>query len=77
MSWQLWVLVAAVVAAMVGLFVVKLRHAQEVFDEIVAHPETPTADEVARQRLARRPTPPRQRLAGHRLPHIAVHRRQH
>ena len=76
MSWQLWVLVATVVAAMVGLFVVKLRHAQEVFDEIVAHPERPTADEVARQRLAR--TPPRQRLGGHHhLPHVAGHRRHH
>jgi hypothetical protein len=68
-------LVATVVAAMVGLFVVKLRHAQEVFDEIVAHPETPTADEVARQRHAR--TPDRQRLLGHHHPHIAGHRRHH
>ncbi|MEU0089626.1 hypothetical protein [Kribbella sp. NPDC006257] len=75
MSWQLWVLIAAVVAAMVGLFVLKLRHAQEVFDEIVAHPETPTSDEVARHRLARTPaTPTRQRLVSHH-PHVAGHRR--
>ena len=75
MSWQLWVLVATVVAGMVGLFVLKLRHAQEVFDEIVGRPENPAIDEVARHRLAHDAT--RRRVVSH-PPHLAAHsRRQH
>jgi hypothetical protein len=72
MSWQLWVLVATVVAAMVGLFVLKLRHAQEVFDRIVGQPENAAADEVARHRLAREAT--RRRVFS--PPHVATHARR-
>ena len=74
MSWQLWVLVATVVAAMVGLFVLKLRHAQEVFDELVGRPDNAAADEVARRRLARETT--RRRFFSHH-PHIVGHSRRH
>ena len=75
MSWQLWVLVATVVAGMVGLFALKLRHAQEVFDRIVGKPDDTAADEVARHRLAHDAT--RRRVVSH-PPHLAAHsRRQH
>jgi hypothetical protein len=74
MSWQLWVLVATVVAGGVGLFVLKLRHAQEVFDEIVSHPDRPTSDEAAARRREREPV--RRRAISHQ-PNIAGHRRHH
>jgi hypothetical protein len=74
MSWQLWVLIATAVAAMVGLFVLKLRHAQQVFNRIVGQPEEPVADEVARHRLAHEAT---RRPAFSHHPHVAGHARRH
>jgi hypothetical protein len=80
MSWQLWVLVATAAAAMVGLFVLKVRNAQEVFERIVgpgdAVPDTVsdgTTDEVARRRLAH--SSAKSRMFQHH-PHVAGHRRQ-
>jgi hypothetical protein len=72
MSWQLWVLVATAAAAMVGLFVLKVRNAQEVFDRIVG-PDDAATDEVARRRLAH--SSAKHRIFHH--PYAAGHRRQH
>ena len=74
MNWQLWVLIATAVAALVGLFALKLRHAQEVFDRIVGQPENTAADEVARRRLARESTS--RRIFSHH-PHVAGDARRH
>jgi hypothetical protein len=74
MSWQLWVLVATVVAGMTGLFALKLRHAQEVFDRIVGKSDDTAADEVARHRLARDAT--RRPVVSHQ-PHMAAQSRRH
>ncbi|QNE19138.1 hypothetical protein F1D05_15975 [Kribbella qitaiheensis] len=77
MSWQLWVLVATAVAGGVGFFVLKLRHAEEIFNQIVgqtAGSTDPRADEVGRRRLERESN---RRGAFTHLPHIAGHRRHH
>ena len=50
MSWQLWVLIATVVSGLVGVLAVKLRQAQQVFDEIVGGPGESRPDDLARQR---------------------------
>lgn len=75
MSWQLWVLVATAVAAGAGLFWLKLRRAEEVFNRIVGQTAANTdtdADEVARRRLERESSR-RRTISQH--PHIAGHRR--
>jgi uncharacterized membrane protein len=54
MTWQLWVLVAAVFASgLLVVFVVRMRHAQQVFNRIVGQVDESRNDEIARHRRAR------------------------
>jgi hypothetical protein len=53
MIWQLWVLVAAAFgSALMVVFAVKMRNAQQVFNRIVGQVDETRNDEVARHRRA-------------------------
>lgn len=69
MSWQLWVLIAASAFGLTAALVVKLRHAQQVFDRIVGPVDDTGADEVASQR--------RRHARTHQLGHAGLARRHH
>ena len=67
MSWQLWVLIALAATGLVLLAAVRMRHAREVFDDIVRldrpsqHRRTDLPrDELARARERRVPPEPDQ-----------------
>jgi hypothetical protein len=58
MSWQLWVVIVLAAIGLVLLVVARMRHAREVFDDIVrldrpAENSRLSADELARARARR------------------------
>lgn len=58
MSWQLWVVIVLAVIGLMGLVVARMRHAREVFDDIVrldrpAEDSRLSADDLARARARR------------------------